>query len=69
MVEAKKIAPEAFRALGQSDFEVRNFVDGRRSILDIRNAVSAEYEPLTVKAVEDYLRLLETLGYVTIVKK
>ena len=69
MVEAKKIAPESFRALGQSDFEVRNFVDGQRNVLDIRNAVSAEYGPLSVKAVEDYLRLLETLGYVKIEKK
>jgi aminopeptidase YwaD len=69
MVEAKQIAPEAFRGLGRADSEVRNFIDGKRSVLDIRNAVSAEYEPLAVKTVGDYIGLLEKLGYVKIVQK
>jgi aminopeptidase YwaD len=69
MVEAKQITPEAFRGLGRADSEVRNFIDGKRSVLDIRNAVSAEYGPLPVKSVRDYVELLEKLGYVKIEKK
>jgi aminopeptidase YwaD len=69
MVEAKQITPESFRGLGRADSEVRNFIDGRRSVLDIRNAVSAEYGPMPVKSVRDYVELLEKLGYVKIEKK
>jgi len=32
-----------------------NFVDGKRSIGEIRDAVSAEYGPLPVGLVSDYL--------------
>ena len=57
--------PPAFM-LGRADYEVRNFIDGRRSILDIRNAVSAEYGPLSLKGVEGYILLLEKMGFVKI---
>jgi hypothetical protein len=42
-------------------WEMLNFVDGRRSILDIRNALSAEVFPvrITLKMIEDYLKVLE----------
>jgi len=50
--------------LGEAEFEVRNFIDGRHSILDIRNAASAEYGPLALKDVETYIRILEKLGFV-----
>ena len=52
--------------LGKAEFEVRNFIEGKRSILYIRNAVSAEYGPLALKDVEGYIRFLEKLGFVTI---
>jgi hypothetical protein len=55
--------------LGRADFEVRNFIDGKRSILDIRNAVSAEYGPLSLKNVEGYILLLEKTGFVKIESK
>ncbi len=51
------------------DFEIRNFIDGRRSILDIRNAVSAELGPVKLSDVEAYLRLLADAGYIELKKK
>jgi hypothetical protein len=36
-------------------YEIVNFVDGKRSIGEIRDAVSAEYGPLPVGLVSDYL--------------
>jgi hypothetical protein len=60
--------PPTYR-IGRADFEVRNFIDGQRSILDIRNAVSAEYGPVALEAVENYLLLLEKTGFVKIENK
>jgi hypothetical protein len=45
-------------------YEILNFVDGRNSLLEIRNAVSAEFEPLPLQWVEDYIRLLARAGIV-----
>jgi len=36
-------------------YEIVNFVDGKRTIGEIRDAVSAEYGPLPVSLVMDYL--------------
>ncbi len=55
--------------IGRAEFEVRNFIDGRRSILDIRNAVSAEHGPVPLEGVEKYILLLEKTGFVSIEKK
>lgn len=63
-----KITPPAMQ-LGRADFEIRNLFDGKRSILEIRNAVAAEYNPVAVKAVQSYVELLEQMGYVKIEKK
>ncbi len=52
--------------LGRAEFEVRNFIDGKRSILEIRNAVSAEFEPLALKDVENAILVLEKAGFVEI---
>jgi hypothetical protein len=60
--------PPSFR-IGRAEFEVRNFIDGRRSILDIRNAVSAESGPVPLEGVENYVLLLEKTGFVRIEKK
>jgi len=50
------------------DFEISNFIDGRRSILEIRNAVSAEFRPIPLIDVENYIKVLEIGGRVTIEK-
>ncbi len=68
MAEGAK-TPPAFSRLGRAEFEVRNFIDGRRSILDIRNAVAAEYGPLPVASVQGYLEVLKNMGYIEIVPK
>jgi hypothetical protein len=60
--------PPSYR-IGRADFEVRNFIDGRRSILDIRNAVSAEHDPVGLEGVENYILLLEKTGFVKIEKR
>ena len=44
--------------------EILNFVDGKNSILDIRNAVSAEYEPVPVEWVKEFLDVLAKAGIV-----
>ncbi len=49
--------------------ELRNFVDGTRSILDIRDAASAESEPLGLKDVEDWVNVQAKLGLVEVRKK
>lgn len=53
----------------QAEFELRNFIDGKRSILDIRNAASAEYEPLPLLEVEKYFQALEKAELIEIKKK
>ena len=55
--------------LGPAEFEVRNFIDGKRSALEIRDAVSAEYYPIEIKDVLNYLRVLESAGFVKIERK
>jgi aminopeptidase YwaD len=52
--------------LGRSESEVRNLIDGRRSILLIRNAVAAGGAAVALKDVETFLRFLEKTGYVKI---
>ena len=39
-------------------YEILNFVNGKRTIGQIRDAVSAEYRPIPVELVEDYLGAL-----------
>jgi hypothetical protein len=36
-------------------YEIINFVDGKRSVGEIRDAVSAEYGPLAIDLVDGYL--------------
>ena len=43
-------------------FEALNFVDGKRSVLDIRDALSAEYGPMDPAEVEQYFRFLAGVG-------
>ena len=50
---------------GDYAYEALNLVDGRRSVQDIRDLLSAIYGPVTVDVVLEYLRALETIGVVT----
>jgi hypothetical protein len=62
-LEGKKL-PE-YNLLRYEDFEIRNFIDNHRSILDIRNAASAEFRPIPLKDVENYIKVLEIGGMIT----
>lgn len=46
-------------------YEILNFVDGHRSVTEIRNAVAAEFGPLPVSLVANYLDACEKAGIVT----
>ena len=45
-------------------YEIVNFVDGKRGVGEIRDAVSAEYGPLAVDLVDDYLEACKEAGVV-----
>ena len=49
-------------------YEVLNFADGKRNVREIRDAVSAEYGPVPVEMVVEYLKALEKIGVVAQVK-
>jgi aminopeptidase YwaD len=49
-------------------YEVLNFSDGKHSQLGIWNAVSAEYGPVPLEMVVEYLKALEKIGVVEQVK-
>ena len=46
--------------------EARHFADGSRSILDVRNAISAEFGPVSLDKVAAFFRDLEQSGTWTI---
>jgi hypothetical protein len=46
-------------------YEIANFIDGTRSVGEIRDAVSAEFEPVDLKAVAEYVDLLARAGAVS----
>jgi hypothetical protein len=49
-------------------YEVLNFVDGKRTAREIRDAVSSEYGPVDVGLVSEYLRALEAAGVIRAAK-
>jgi aminopeptidase YwaD len=49
-------------------YEALNFVDGSRNALDIAHSVSAEYGPVPLEMVVEYLKALEKIGVVELVK-
>jgi aminopeptidase YwaD len=49
-------------------YEVLNFADGKRNAQEIRDAVSAEYGPVPLEMVVEYLRALQKIGVVEQVK-
>ena len=50
---------------GDITYEIVNFIDGSRTIGEIRDAVSAEFEPVDLKAVAEYVDALARAGAVT----
>jgi peptidase M28-like protein len=54
---------------GYYAMEARNFADGTRSILDIRNAIAAEFGPVSVDDVVRFFRDSEKAGTFTITEK
>jgi len=49
-------------------YEVLNFADGKRTAQEINDAVSAEYGPVPVDLVIDFLKALEKIGVAEQVK-
>jgi aminopeptidase YwaD len=49
-------------------YEVLNFADGKRNAQEIRDAVSAEYGPVGLELVVEYLKALEEIGVVEEIK-
>jgi aminopeptidase YwaD len=71
LVEKGITAPLAIAGVprsGDVTYEIANFIDGTRSIGDIRNAVSAEFDPVDLQAVAEYVEALARAGAVTFKK-
>ena len=45
-------------------YETLNFADGTRNLVQIRDAVAAEYGPAPIDELEEYFQLLESVGVV-----
>lgn len=65
-LEAKEV--EKIKIRGDLAFEVANYMNGKRSLLEIRNAVSAEYGPQKLKDIWEYVKILEKAGLVMIIE-
>jgi aminopeptidase YwaD len=50
---------------GDVTYEIVNFIDGARTVGDIRDAVSAEFEPIDLAAVSEYIDVLVKAGAVS----
>lgn len=48
-----------FLKVFMASYEALNFADGRRSILDIVRAISAEFEPVDFQNIYDFFKILE----------
>jgi len=70
MAKIKLLDSEATPLLNEHDsselyaYEIVNFVDGKRTVGEIRDAVSAEYGALPVEVVEDYLSACKDAGLI-----
>ena len=56
-------SPE-FTLGGDERFELVNFIDGKRTVSEIRNALSAEYAPVGTKFIAHYIEDLVKVGVV-----
>lgn len=66
---AEKLAGSAPGSIGLSSevtFEIANFMNGKRSVLDLRNAVSAEFGPQALDKVVNFVKLLEQADLVQV---
>jgi len=54
----------SFTLSGDETFELVNFIDGRRSVTDIRDALSAEFRPIETSQVAHYLEDLVKAGVI-----
>ena len=69
VAEPKLLSYEGLWGSGEEyAYEVLNFADGKRNAQEIRDAVSAEYGPVPLEMVVEYLRALEKIGVVAEVK-
>ena len=69
VAEPKLLSYEGLWGSGEEyAYEVLNFADGKRNAQEIRDAVSAEYGPVPLDLVLEYLKALEKIGLVTEVK-
>lgn len=69
MATPKLLSYEGLWGAGEEySYEVLNFADGKRDAQEIRDAVSAEYGPVPVEMVVEYLKALEKIGVVEQVK-
>ena len=65
----KLLAYEGLWGAGEEyAYEALNFADGKRNVQQIRDALSAEYGPIPVDHVVEYLRDLEKIGLLQQVK-
>ncbi len=67
--ELQKIKYQPSLAVMRAQSELINYVDGARSVLEIRNAASAGAEPIPLADVEAWLTALEKIGAVELKKK
>jgi hypothetical protein len=68
LTEKAGAAKVAIAQLSNGDdvtYEIANFIDGTRSVAEIRDAVSAEYTPIDLSMVAEYIDLLAKAGAVT----
>ena len=49
---------------GQYVYEALNFVDGKRTVSDIRDWLTAELGPVPLEYVEEYLAALESIDVI-----
>jgi aminopeptidase YwaD len=69
VAEPKLLSYEGLWGSGEEyAYEVLNFADGKRNAQEIRDAVSAEYGPVPLELVVEYLKALEKIGVVEQVK-
>jgi aminopeptidase YwaD len=69
VVTPKLLSYEGLWGAGEEyAYEVLNFADGKRNAQEIRDAVSAEYGPVPLEMVVEYLKALEKIGLLEMVK-
>jgi hypothetical protein len=73
--KALRDTAETMRKGGDNDLRIMSlddapafYADGRRSILDIHDAIAAEYIPIPVAVLKTYFQLFEEAGVMTITK-